>query len=123
FMPSSLPRRSLLLAAVGWSALAVAANAQDRSAPPTAQLDDVIVTGAPFGISARASTIAVDVLDEQALLSAPAATLGDALNGMPGVRSTSFSAGASRPVIRGLSGPRVQALTNGLGMIDASALS
>lgn len=130
-MSPFLARRSLLLAAVGWSALAVAANAQDRvedrvqdrSAAPTAQLDDVIVTGAPFGISARASTVAVDVLDEQALLSAPAATLGDALNGMPGVRSTSFSAGASRPVIRGLSGPRVQVLTNGLGMIDASALS
>lgn len=126
-MSPSPARRSLLLAAVGWSALAVAANAQDRvqdrSAPPTAQLDDVIVTGSPFRISARASTIAVDVLDEQALLSAPAATLGDALNGMPGVRSSSFSAGASRPVIRGLSGPRVQVLTNGLGMIDASALS
>jgi iron complex outermembrane receptor protein len=42
---------------------------------------------------------------------------------MPGLRSTFFGPGASRPVIRGLAGPRVQVLTNGVGQIDASALS
>ncbi|MDO9607805.1 MAG: TonB-dependent receptor, partial [Brevundimonas sp.] len=34
-----------------------------------------------------------------------------------------FAPGASRPVIRGLSGPRVQVLTNGIGLIDASSVS
>jgi iron complex outermembrane receptor protein len=87
------------------------------------QVEDVIVTGAPFGVTDRASLLAVAVIDSEALAVAPSATLGDLVNGLPGVRSTNFAPGASRPVIRGLSGPRVQVLTNGLGMIDASSVS
>jgi iron complex outermembrane receptor protein len=83
----------------------------------------VVVTASPFGVSQRASTIATDVIDEQALAVAPAQSLGDMLAGQPGLRSTGFAPGASRPVIRGLSGPRVQVLTNGIGMIDASSVS
>jgi iron complex outermembrane receptor protein len=57
------------------------------------------------------------------LATAPPSTLGDVLNGLPGVRTTAFAAGASRPVIRGLAGPRVLVLSNGVGLIDASGLS
>ena len=113
--------RAALLSAAGWTALAGAAAAQD--APRTAALDDIIVTGTPFGVTDRASLLAVEVLNEEDLAVAPASTLGDLVNGLPGVRSTNFAPGASRPVIRGLSGPRVQVLTNGLGMIDASSVS
>ena len=119
--PSSVSR-SLLLAAVGSTVLAGAAAAQSTNTPP-AELGDIIVTGAPYGISQRASVIATDVVDEQALATAPATSLGDLLNGRPGIRSTDFAPGASRPVIRGLSGPRVQVLTNGIGLIDASSVS
>jgi len=116
--------RALLLAAVGWSALSGAAAAQSRTAPDQADtVDDVVVTAAPYGVSQRASVIATDVIDEQALAVAPATSLGDMLAGQPGLRSTDFAPGASRPVIRGLSGPRVQVLTNGIGMIDASSIS
>lgn len=116
--------RTLLLAATGWAALAGAAAAQSVPAQnePT-QLDDVIVTGQPFGISQNATTIATSVVDEEALAIAPASSLGDLLNGLPGVRSTAFAPGSSRPVIRGLTGPRVQVLTNGVGLIDASSVS
>lgn len=114
--------RALLLAAPAWAVLAAAAAAQNPPSEPS-DLGEVIVTGTPFGVTDRASLLAVDVLDEEALGIAPAATLGDLVSGLPGVRSTAFSPGASRPVIRGLSGPRVQVLTNGLGMIDASSVS
>lgn len=120
-MRASPTLRSLLLAAVGSTVLAGAAAAQSTGAPAT--VDDVIVTGVPYGVSQRAAVIATDVVDEQALATAPAASLGDLLNGRPGVRSTDFAPGASRPVIRGLSGPRVQVLTNGIGLIDASSVS
>ena len=113
--------RAALLTAVGWAALAGAAAAQ--STPRSAELDEVIVTGAPYGISARATTIATTVIDEETLAAAPAASLGDLVAGLPGMRSTDFAPGASRPVIRGLSGPRVQVLTNGIGLIDASSVS
>ncbi|PZO01035.1 MAG: TonB-dependent receptor [Alphaproteobacteria bacterium] len=123
-MRSSPTLRAALLAATATLALTTVAQAQsqDASSRPV-DLGEIVVTAAPFGISADATTIAVEVLDEETLLSAPSQSLGDILNGLPGVRSTSFSAGASRPVIRGLSGPRVQVLTNGLGLIDASSLS
>lgn len=121
--PSRSPSRAVWLAAVSTLAIAGAASAQEQPGDEVTRVDEIIVTAAPFGISASASTIAVDVLDEDALRRAPPATLGDVLNGLPGVRSSSFSAGASRPVIRGLAGPRVQVLSNGLGLIDASSLS
>ncbi|MCS6624626.1 TonB-dependent receptor [Roseibacterium beibuensis] len=115
--------RSLLLAAASSVVLASAAAAQTPPQDREVVVGDVIVTGAPFGVTDRASLLAVDVLDEEDLAVAPAATLGDLVSGLPGVRSTAFAPGASRPVIRGLSGPRVQVLTNGLGMIDASSVS
>ena len=114
--------RSALLVAASMAAFSGGAHAQSTSLQSD-QVDDVIVTGRPFGVTDNASLIAVDVLDEQALAVAPVQTLGDLVAGLPGVRSSSFAPGASRPVIRGLSGPRVQVLTNGLGMIDASAVS
>ncbi|WGM32869.1 TonB-dependent receptor [Brevundimonas sp. NIBR11] len=119
--PVSVSRSALRLA-VSVAAMAGAAHAQTAPAQEDS-VDDVIVTGRPFGVTDNASLIAVDVLDEQALAVAPVQTLGDLVAGLPGVRSSSFAPGASRPVIRGLSGPRVQVLTNGLGMIDASAVS
>ena len=120
-MSLAVVSRAALLTAASWAALAGAAAAQN--APSPAELDEVIVTGMPFGVTDRASLLAVEVLDEADLAVAPASTLGDLVNGLPGVRSTSFAPGASRPVIRGLSGPRVQVLTNGLGLIDASSVS
>ena len=119
--PFSVSRSSLLLA-VSAAAIAGAAHAQTAPAQEDS-VEDVIVTGRPFGVTDNASLIAVDVMDEEALAVAPVQTLGDLVSGLPGVRSSSFAPGASRPVIRGLSGPRVQVLTNGLGMIDASAVS
>lgn len=116
--------RPLLLAAVSWTALTGVASAQSTArGEPVTELDEIIVTGAPFGISQSASVIATTVVDEEALAVAPASTLGDLLASTPGLRSTSFAPGASRPVIRGLSGPRVQVLTNGIGLIDASSVS
>jgi iron complex outermembrane receptor protein len=118
-----ISHRALLLAAASWTAFGGIAAAQTAPQAAEIRVQDVIVTGAPFGVTDRASLLAVDVLDEEDLAVAPAATLGDLVNGLPGVRSTNFAPGASRPVIRGLSGPRVQVLTNGLGMIDASSVS
>src|SRR3546814_7669476 len=46
--------------------------------------------------------------------------IGDTLTRQPGVSATSFSPGASRPVLRGFSGERVKILTDGIGSIDAS---
>lgn len=123
-MRMTSPSRALLLGVAASALLSGAATAQTATPPPqTATVDDVIVTGAPYGISQRATTIATDVIDQQALATSPAVSLGDLVSNRPGIRSTDFAPGASRPVIRGLSGPRVQVLTNGIGLIDASSVS
>ena len=49
--------------------------------------------------------------------------LGEVLADLPGVSATSFSPGASRPVIRGFSGERVKVLVDGLAALDVSNTS
>ncbi|WP_419253199.1 TonB-dependent receptor [Caulobacter sp. ErkDOM-YI] len=123
--------RRACFSAVSLLALTVAATAQAEVAPAAtapaavedAEVSKVVVTAAPYAVSADNLTASVAIVDRTDLDLAPPSGLGDLLSGMPGVRSTAFGAGASRPVVRGLAGPRVQVLTNGVGQIDASALS
>jgi iron complex outermembrane receptor protein len=49
--------------------------------------------------------------------------LGETLARLPGVSATSFSPGASRPVLRGFQGERIRVLTDGIGSIDVSNTS
>lgn len=65
----------------------------------------------------------VVVLDQEEILAAPLGGLGETLDAEPGVASSFFGAGASRPIIRGLGEDRVRILSNGVGVIDASAIS
>lgn len=52
-----------------------------------------------------------------------AGQVGDVLAKLPGVSTSSFSPGVSRPVLRGFSGERVKVLVDGIGSIDASNTS
>ena len=49
--------------------------------------------------------------------------IGDTLARLPGVSATSFSPGASRPVLRGFQGERIRVLTDGIGSVDVSNTS
>ncbi|MDG1004606.1 MAG: TonB-dependent receptor, partial [Emcibacteraceae bacterium] len=51
------------------------------------------------------------------------ATIGETLANLPGISSTFFGPGASRPIIRGQGGDRIRVLINGIGSIDASTTS
>ncbi|WP_332766551.1 TonB-dependent receptor [Phenylobacterium sp.] len=113
--------KTALFAAAGVLAL-IAGPALAADAAPR-EVSEVVVTGAPYVVSMDSTTTAVNVVKRDDLDTAAPGGLGDVLSGLPGVRSTFFGPGASRPVIRGLAGPRVLVLTNGVGMIDASALS
>lgn len=111
-----MPIRLTLLSAASALVLALPAAAQTT-------VEEVIVTAAPYAVSLDSVTSSIDVVSADDLATTVPAGLGDVLAGMPGLRSSSFGPGASRPVVRGLAGPRVQVLTNGIGMIDASSLS
>ena len=84
--------------------------------------DDMIIVTAPYvdrlDLLAGTSALSGDDLAEDLR-----GQIGDSLTSMPGVSSTSFSPGASRPVLRGFQGPRVRVLTDGIGSLDASNTS
>ncbi len=85
--------------------------------------DEIIVTGSPLMRSVDEAITGVSVLSGDELADRLAATIGETLKSEPGVSSTFFGAGASRPIIRGQGGDRVRVLTNGIGSIDASSAS
>jgi iron complex outermembrane recepter protein len=89
------------------------------AAPPALALPP----GIALGIVDDASFVAVTAVTGRELLSQTAPTLGDALGTRPGIATTGFAPGASRPVIRGLSGFRVSVQENGMGTGDVQKLS
>lgn len=118
--------RSMLLAAASLSALAGAATAQTRpldGAETTAGVDEIVVTGLPLDHRDEDVASNVTVLTGPALITRRQSTLGDTLNGVPGINSDTFGGGASRPVIRGQTAPRVKVLSNGSSLMDASEVS
>ncbi|BBK43381.1 outer membrane protein [Allostella vacuolata] len=85
-------------------------------------LGSILVT-APLGQTQSDIVEGTTVLEGDALDRRRELTIGDTLRGTPGVAATGYAAGASRPVIRGQSGPRVRVLQNGLDTFDASNIS
>ncbi len=86
-------------------------------------VEEIIVTASPLGRSLDEAITGVSVLTGAELDDRLAGTIGETLKSEPGVSSTFFGAGASRPIIRGQGGDRVRVLTNGIGSIDASSAS
>lgn len=107
----------------GCACLSLAPAIPAWSADPHTELQEILVTSTPLteALTSTAQSISVIAGTELALRLAP--TLGETVAGEAGVHSTFFGPGASRPVIRGLGGDRVQILTDGLATLDASGLS
>jgi iron complex outermembrane receptor protein len=100
--------------------IAVAAHSQEQ----TKNLAPVIVTADPFGANENAMILApAKVLSGDELRNKLGSSLGDTLGNELGVNASGFSTGASRPIIRGLEGPRVKILQNGMSTGDLSAIS
>lgn len=87
------------------------------------QQSAIVVTAAPLGQTADETATPVVTLTGEELVHRRAATLGETLAGQPGINFENFGGGASRPIIRGQSSPRVQILTDSANVQDASAIS
>ncbi|MEJ6726655.1 MAG: TonB-dependent receptor [Emcibacteraceae bacterium] len=86
--------------------------------------DDVIfVTSSPHGKGSFDVLQGSNVLSGEKLNKSLEASIGETLSSLPGVSSTFFGPGASRPIIRGLGGDRIRVLINGIGSIDAASTS
>jgi len=120
-----------LLAAATCLSLPFAALAQEGSAAsqlPAAPVDDDDFHGEPIYVTAgglqRLDMLAgTSVIEREELQRRLDGQIGEVLTKVPGVSATSFSPGASRPVLRGLQGDRVRVLVDGIGAIDASNTS
>jgi len=123
-----------LVAAMGalvGTPLSAHATPSDSSSSPSyrdspgkkSDIEEILVTGSPhkkarLDVLQGSSLIGLDELDQRM-----EATIGETLSGIPGISSTFFGPGASRPIIRGLGGDRIRILINGIGSIDASSTS
>ncbi len=108
----------LIAVATVFSTSSIAADANVAIDLPT-----VPVTGNPLGVASDELVVPVAVISGRELSLKRESTLGDTLNGIPGVSATQFGPNASRPVIRGLDGERVRIMQNGTSILDASSLS
>lgn len=86
-------------------------------------LDQFVTSAAPFARNQVDVAQSTTVLSGRSLLLKQQPTLGETLAGETGIHATSFGPGASRPIIRGLTGDRIRLLENGVGLLDASVTS
>ncbi len=101
---------------------ALAQSGQQTETEDDFHNDDAIVVTAPY--LERLDILAgTSVLTGDQLTNDLRGQIGDSLAKLPGVSSTSFAPGSSRPVLRGFQGPRVRVLTDGIGALDASNTS
>src|ERR687887_2049260 len=103
---------------------APAASSPTPSATPgTPEVERVVVSGGEIERSETDTAQSVTILSEDNLKLHTEATLGDTLATQPGVGGSDFTAGASRPVIRGQADNRVRVLNNGTEVFDVSNIS
>lgn len=93
------------------------AHADDTALAP------VTVSASALALGSDQMSTPVSVLAGDELVRRRAATLGETLTGEPGIAASHFGAGASRPIIRGMDGPRVKLLSDGSEIMDASTIS
>jgi iron complex outermembrane receptor protein len=96
---------------------------QGKSRKNADKLDAIVVNAVPLGQSADQIVAPVAVLAGSALDDAKAVSLGETVSAIPGVQSSALGTAVGRPIIRGLDGPRVAVLENGLSSQDVSNVS
>ncbi|MCA1325684.1 TonB-dependent receptor [Herbaspirillum sp. alder98] len=112
---------AVLSALASWS-VSASAQATDGDAPQT--LQPIVVTANPFGSDENVQVLTpAKVLAGDELRNKLGNSLGDTLSSELGVSASAFGAGASRPIIRGMEGPRVMILQNGMAVSDVSTVS
>ncbi len=117
---TSRPRISVLAGSVT-AAIALSSIAEAQT---PLKVDKVIITASPFSDQDELQSVQpAVVVGKEALVKDRAASLGDTLSTQAGVQSSSFGPGASRPIIRGLDGPRIKTAENGVGTLDVATIS
>ena len=95
----------------------------ETSSEQAHQLEEVVVESEPLERTIGSLARPVSVLKDAQLREQMGPTIGATLTQEPGINSQSFGPGVGQPVIRGLAGPRVRIMENGIGNNDVSNIS
>ena len=95
-------------------------HAHEHTHDEHGETEEIVVTASPLEHDRDELSVLVDRVDRDEILENLGSTLGDSLSHIPGLASTGFSAGASRPVIRGQDAYRTEVLEDGLQTQDVS---
>lgn len=106
---------SYRLGAAALAAFSSLSWADSLAAP--AVLEEVTVAAEPLAPELAAPAL---VLGEAALAAQGASTLGETLQGQPGIAASPFGAGANQALLRGASGARAPVLADGAPLQDAA---
>ena len=113
---------SLLAAPRAWTSLFLLSLALPATASADqSSLQEVMVEAHPLSSEGLAQPVVV--LEGDALARKRGTTLGQTLGKEPGIQSQSFGVAVGRPVIHGLTGPRVKVLEDRIDTLDASVSS
>jgi len=111
----SLGRKPLAVA-IAAASMSISASLAAQSGAGADAIEEMIVTASPLG-SGRTYQ-AVSAYNEEQVFEMTAMSLGEMLDGEPGLSSRSFGGAPARPVIRGFDGERLLVLENGERMGD-----
>lgn len=117
-MPFNFSKTHLLILSVLASQTALAQ--QKPIQKDENHVEKLVITASPLKRSILQSATPVSILSGEELEKNQSATLGETLKSLPGVNSTYFGPVSSSPIIRGLDGPRVKVMQNGMDSSDAS---
>ena len=117
------PLTLALMLAFGAPLTVHAQTTSSRAASDPDSVPTVVVSASALGVLHDDMVTPVTSLGGGELVRARESTLGETLANQPGITSSHFGAGASRPVIRGMDGPRVKILSDGAEIQDASTIS
>ena len=105
---------------LGLSTTVVSAQTVETEAT---SLEEIIITALPIRRTALETAQPVLVVEGETLLRSRAASLGETLARQPGVSESAFGPIASRPILRGQAGLRVQTYQDSSDTLDVGALS
>lgn len=108
------------IVSIGSPALA-GTSGESADQQSAANPSDIVVVGR--SLESEEALLPVYVLSGDELAHRRQGGLGETLAGLPGVHLDNFGGGASRPVIRGQTVPRIEILSDGANLFDASSVS
>lgn len=101
--------------------LSVHAEEQTDLDKETDNIEEIVVRAHP--LSAEGLAQPISIVSREELQRFASTSIGDTLNHLPGVHSSSFGQAVGRPVIRGLGGPRVKIMEDRIDSMDVSVSS